>query len=111
MIGYSAVALKASTEAASGWRKGALRSAVSASGLPEEAYTSEFVPVETETTTEDEMREFAQQRIARHKVPRYIRFVDTFPMNAAGKVLKYKMRQDAARELGFNVEEADRLGS
>ena len=64
-----------------------------------------------EESAEEEMREFAQQRIARHKVPRYIRFVDSFPMNAAGKVLKYKMREDAARELGFTVEEADRLGS
>ena len=32
--------------------------------------------------------------MARHKVPRYIRFVDSFPMNAAGKILKYKMREE-----------------
>ena len=38
-------------------------------------------------------------------MPRYIKFVDTFPMNAAGKVLKYKMREEAARELGFDVKE------
>ena len=54
---------------------------------------------------------YCEQRLARHKVPRYIELVDSFPMNAAGKVLKYKMREDAARELGFSVEEADRLGS
>ena len=70
-----------------------------------------IIMMKGEQATEDEMREFAQQRIARHKVPRYIRFVENFPMNAAGKVLKYKMREDAARELGFDVEEANKLGS
>ena len=84
-------------------------------GVPDEKYGEEamacIILMEGEEATEDEMREFALQRIARHKVPRYIRFVDSFPMNAAGKVLKYKMRQDAARELGFDVEEADKLGS
>ena len=33
--------------------------------------------------------------MARHKVPQYIEFVDSFPMNAAGKILKYKMREEA----------------
>jgi fatty-acyl-CoA synthase len=84
-------------------------------GVPDKKYGEEamacIILMKGEEATEEEMREYAQQRIARHKVPRYIRFVDTFPMNAAGKVLKYKMRQDAARELGFDVEEADKLGS
>ena len=84
-------------------------------GVPDQKYGEEamacIILMAGEEATEDEMRAFAQQRIARHKVPRYIRFVDTFPMNAAGKVLKYKMREDAARELGFSVEEADKLGS
>ena len=84
-------------------------------GVPDKKYGEEamacIILMKGEQLTEDEVREYAQQRIARHKVPRYIRFVDTFPMNAAGKVLKYKMRQDAARELGFDVEEADKLGS
>ena len=34
-----------------------------------------------------------------YKVPKYIEFVDSFPMNAAGKVLKYKMREDAIERL------------
>ena len=34
--------------------------------------------------------------MARHKVPQYIEFTDHFPLNAAGKVLKYKMREEAA---------------
>ena len=39
--------------------------------------------------------------MARHKVPRYIEFVSSFPMNAAGKVLKYKMREEATKRLGL----------
>ena len=50
--------------------------------------------------TEEEMRTFMVERIARHKVPRYIKFVDSFPMNAAGKILKYKMREELAKEYG-----------
>ena len=43
------------------------------------------------------------ERLARHKVPRYISFVDSFPMNAAGKILKYKMREDAVKALGLET--------
>ena len=50
---------------------------------------------------ENEMKEFGNASIARHKVPRYIEFVKSFPMNAAGKILKYKMREDAAKRLGL----------
>ena len=39
--------------------------------------------------------------MAKHKVPRYIKFVDSFPMNVAGKILKYKMREDAIKDLGL----------
>jgi fatty-acyl-CoA synthase len=39
--------------------------------------------------------------MARHKVPRYVDFVDNFPMNAAGKILKYKMREEAVEKLGL----------
>ena len=51
--------------------------------------------------TKDEMTEYIKSHMARHKVPQYIEFVDSFPMNAAGKVLKYKMREDAAVRLGL----------
>ena len=35
--------------------------------------------------------------MAKHKTPRYVMFVDSFPMNAAGKILKYKMREEASK--------------
>lgn len=54
-------------------------------------------------TTVEELREYAVSKLARHKVPRYIEFVDSFPMNAAGKVQKYKMREEAVKRLGIEV--------
>ena len=54
---------------------------------------------EGETMTVDEMKQYVRDHMARHKVPRYIDFVDGFPMNAAGKILKYKMREDAIEKL------------
>jgi len=51
--------------------------------------------------TEDVVREFCQGRIAHYKVPRYVKFVDSFPMTVTGKVQKYKMREAAIEELGL----------
>ena len=47
------------------------------------------------------MRDYCMASMARHKVPKYFEFVASFPMNAAGKVLKYKMREAAAERLGL----------
>ena len=51
------------------------------------------------TSTEEEMKEYVRSHMAKHKVPRYVDFVEGFPMNAAGKILKYKMREDAVEKL------------
>ena len=51
--------------------------------------------------TKEAMTDYIASHMARHKVPQYIEFVDEFPMNAAGKVLKYKMREEAAERLGL----------
>ena len=74
-------------------------------GVPDERYGEEIMACiilkENESMTVEEMREYITSHMARHKVPRYIEFVDSFPMNAAGKILKYKMREDAAERLGL----------
>ncbi len=74
-------------------------------GVPDERYGEEIMACvvlkEGDEVTQDEMRDFIAASMARHKVPRYISFVDSFPMNAAGKVLKYKMREQAIEELGL----------
>ncbi len=69
-------------------------------GVPDKKYGEEIMACiilkEAGTVTVEEMTDYIKASMARHKVPRYIRFVDSFPMNAAGKILKYKMREDAA---------------
>ncbi len=74
-------------------------------GVPDKQYGEEamacVVIKPDETLSEEELREFIVANIAKHKVPRYIRFVDSFPMNAAGKILKYKMREEAIEYLGL----------
>ena len=74
-------------------------------GVPDERYGEEccawIILHKGETADENEMREFGNASIARHKVPRYFMFVDEFPMNAAGKILKYKMRDISAEKLGL----------
>ncbi len=81
-------------------------------GVPDEKYGEEaaacIILKKGETATEEELREYMKSNIARHKVPRYIRFVDEFPMNAAGKVLKYKMREALTEELGLTHLVKDR---
>lgn len=52
-----------------------------------------------ETTSEDEIRQFAAQHIASFKIPSYFRFVDAFPVSATGKVQKFKMTQQMIAEL------------
>lgn len=75
-------------------------------GVPDEKYGEEIMACivlkNGETATEKEMKDFIMASMARHKVPRYIDFTDAFPMNAAGKILKYKMREDAAKKLGLS---------
>ena len=43
--------------------------------------------------TDDEVKDFCRGKIARHKIPKYIFFVDTFPMTGSGKIQKFKLRE------------------
>jgi fatty-acyl-CoA synthase len=52
-----------------------------------------------ETATADEIRDFCDGKIAHFKIPRYIKFVDEFPMTVTGKVQKYVMRKMMAEEM------------
>ena len=74
-------------------------------GVPDEQYGEEIMAFvilrEGETLTEDELKDYIRSHMAKHKTPRYISFVDAFPMNAAGKILKYKMRENAVEQLGL----------
>jgi len=58
---------------------------------------------EDATASAEEIRDFCRARIAHYKIPRYIRFVDEYPMTVTGKVQKFKMREAMTRELGLAV--------
>ena len=52
------------------------------------------------TLTEPELQEYCQGQIAHYKIPRYIRFVEDYPMTVTGKVQKFAMRRRMMQELG-----------
>ena len=60
-------------------------------------------------STEDNIKDFCRGTIAHYKVPRYIKFTDTFPMTITGKIQKFKMREQSIEELG--LDEAARVRS
>jgi fatty-acyl-CoA synthase len=74
-------------------------------GVPDERYGEELmawvIPRPGAVLTEDQVREFCRGQIAHFKVPRYVKFVDAFPMTVTGKVQKFKMRELAIDELGL----------
>ncbi|MCL1940215.1 MAG: AMP-binding protein [Desulfovibrionaceae bacterium] len=70
-------------------------------GVPSRRYGEEvaafIILKEGYTLTAGDVRAFCKGKIAWHKVPRYIAFVDTYPMTGSGKVQKFKLREMAAR--------------
>jgi len=56
-----------------------------------------------EIANEDEIRAYCRGRIAHYKIPRYVRFVDDFPMTVTGKVQKFLIRQAMIEELGLEA--------
>jgi len=77
-------------------------------GVPSKEYGEEVMACiilkEGATVTEDEIKEFVRNNMARHKTPKYVKFMDSFPMTASGKIQKFKLREMAIEEL--NLQEA-----
>jgi len=77
-------------------------------GLPDARYGEELCACiilrEGQQATVEEIREFCAGQIAHYKVPRYVRFVDSFPMTVTGKVQKYLIREHVRAELKLNEE-------
>jgi fatty-acyl-CoA synthase len=75
-------------------------------GVPDQKYGEELcawiILREGERLTEDEVREYCKGQIAHYKIPRYIRFVDSFPMTVTGKIQKFLIRQKMKEELGLD---------
>jgi fatty-acyl-CoA synthase len=81
-------------------------------GVPSERYGEEVmawvIPREGATLTGDALEAYCRDRIASNKIPRYWKFVGSFPMTVTGKVQKYLMRQAAVEELGLQTAAATR---
>ncbi len=77
-------------------------------GVPDKQYGEEIMACvilkEGETATENEIKDYVRGNMAKHKVPKYVDFVDAFPMNAAGKILKYKMRENAVEKFSLQAD-------
>jgi fatty-acyl-CoA synthase len=73
-------------------------------GIPDEKYGEQVLAViqlkDGQSSSADEMVQFCTGKIARHKIPKYWEFVDTFPMTASGKIQKYKLRDMFATKYG-----------
>jgi fatty-acyl-CoA synthase len=72
-------------------------------GVPDPRFGEEIAAcirlAEGETATAEEIREFCKGNLAHFKIPRYVHFVDDFPMTVTGKVQKYVLREQLAKEL------------
>jgi fatty-acyl-CoA synthase len=74
-------------------------------GVPDERYGEELcawvIGRPDAALDEDGVRDYCRERLAHFKVPRYVIFVDEFPMTITGKIQKFKMREASVERLGL----------
>lgn len=74
-------------------------------GVPSKEYGEEVMACiilkEGAVVTEEQIKDFVKSHMARHKTPKYVKFINAFPMTASGKIQKYKLREMAIDELGL----------
>ncbi len=74
-------------------------------GVPDKKYGEEvcaWIKLKSgETASEEEIKEYCRDNIAHYKIPRYIKFTDSFPMTITGKIRKVEMREISTKELGL----------
>ena len=82
-------------------------------GVPDRKYGEELCAWimlhEGDSATADEIREFCRGHIAHFKIPRYVKFVEAFPLTVTGKVQKFRMREISIEELGLADDAAARV--
>jgi fatty-acyl-CoA synthase len=80
-------------------------------GVPDRKYGEEILACiklrDGQTLTEEEVRQFCRAELARFKTPKYVQFVDQFPTTVTGKIQKYRIREQAIKDL--NLEDAARI--
>ncbi|MBE0480989.1 MAG: AMP-binding protein, partial [Dehalococcoidia bacterium] len=57
-----------------------------------------------ETATEQEIIKFAREKMANYKAPKYVKFVNDYPMTATGKIQKFVLKENAVKELGLDKQ-------
>ena len=74
-------------------------------GVPDDKYGEELCAWimlrDGESATEDDIKAYCKGQIAHFKIPRYVKFVDGFPMTVTGKIQKFLMREQTVAELGL----------
>ena len=77
-------------------------------GVPDAKYGEELLAAvrlrSGASLTEEDVRDFCRGRLAHYKVPRYVRFVEEYPMTVTGKIQKFKIRDAAVAELGLSAD-------
>ena len=77
-------------------------------GVPDPKYGEELCawikPRAGEDVSEEEIRAFCNGQIAHYKIPRYVRFVESFPMTVTGKIQKFIIRDKMIEELGLTEQ-------
>jgi fatty-acyl-CoA synthase len=58
------------------------------------------------TVDEETLKEYVRSHMAKHKTPKYIRFMDSFPMTGSGKIQKFKIREWAVDALNLKEDAA-----
>jgi fatty-acyl-CoA synthase len=70
---------------------------VEVAGVPDKKYGEEvgafIILKDGQKLTEEDVRDFCRGKISRHKIPKYVFFLDEYPMTASGKIQKYKLRK------------------
>lgn len=80
-------------------------------GLPSKQYGEEvcacIIVRQGMTLTEEEVKNYVKSHMARHKTPTYVRFVNSFPTTASGKIQKYKLREEGIEI--YKLQDAARI--
>ncbi|MCA9094214.1 MAG: AMP-binding protein, partial [Planctomycetaceae bacterium] len=82
-------------------------------GVPDPKYVEEtaaWIKLRPgKTLTEEELRQFCKGKLAHYKVPRYIQFVEEFPMTVTGKIQKFKIREALIEQLGLQKAAEEKM--
>ena len=76
-------------------------------GVPDERFGEElcaWIKLKKDTTEKEDIKNFCKTKLAHFKVPKYVLFVDEFPMTVTGKIQKFKMREESIDMLKMNHE-------